>query len=49
MGEMISAYRNLIGNPVGKRVPGRSRDRKEDSIEMGVEETGCGLDSFGSG
>jgi len=35
-------YRVLVGEPVGKKPPGRPRDRWEGNIEMDLQEMGCG-------
>jgi len=35
-------YRVLVGKPEGKRPLGRPRRRWEDSIEMDLQEGGCG-------
>jgi len=42
MGERISVYRVLVGNPEGKRLIGRPRSRWEDIIKMDFQEVGCG-------
>jgi hypothetical protein len=41
MGENRNAYRILVGNPEGKRPPGRPRCGWVDSIKMDVREIGC--------
>jgi hypothetical protein len=38
MGEKKNAYRLFVGNPEGKRPPGRPRRRWVDNIKMGVLE-----------
>jgi hypothetical protein len=40
MGEKRNAYRILVGKPEGNRPLGRPRRRCEDTIKMGVRETG---------
>jgi hypothetical protein len=42
MGETRSAYRILVGRPVGKRTLGRSRRIWEDNIKMDLQEVGWG-------
>jgi hypothetical protein len=44
MGEKMSAYRFLVGNPEGMRPLGRPRRRWEDDIKMYLRER-TGLDS----
>jgi hypothetical protein len=41
-GEMMNAYRILVGKPEGKRPLGRPRCRWEDNIKMYLRETGWG-------
>jgi hypothetical protein len=41
MGERRSAYRALVGKPVGRRLE-RPRRRWEDNIKMDLREVGCG-------
>jgi hypothetical protein len=38
MGEMESAYKNLVGKPEGKRPLGSSRHRWEDNVRMNFGE-----------
>jgi hypothetical protein len=40
MGEGRNVYRVLVGNPEGKRPPGRPRRRWEDGIRMDLREIG---------
>jgi hypothetical protein len=40
MGEMRNAYSILVGRPEGKRLTGRPRRRREDSIRMDLKEMG---------
>ena len=49
MGGACSAYsgnedciEDLVGNPEGKGLLGRSRRRWEDNIKMDLQEVGCG-------
>jgi hypothetical protein len=42
MGEKMSAYKILVGEPEGKRSLGSSRRRREDNIKMDLRETGWG-------
>ena len=42
MGERRCVYRVLVGKPEGKRPLGRPRLRREDNIEMDLQEEGCG-------
>jgi hypothetical protein len=49
MGMIRNAYNILDGKPEGKRPLGRLRHRWKDNIRMDLRETGCGLDSPGSG
>jgi hypothetical protein len=42
MGNRSSAYRVLVGRPVGKRPLGRLRFRWEDNIKMDLKEVGWG-------
>ena len=45
-------FRVLVGNPEGKRPPGKPRRRWEDNFKMDLQEVGCGgcgLDRAGSG
>jgi hypothetical protein len=41
-GERRGVYLVLVGKPEGKRPLGRPRSRWEDSIEMDLQEVGCG-------
>jgi hypothetical protein len=41
-GEKRNAYRILVGQPEGRRQPGRHRHRWEDNIKIGLRETGWG-------
>jgi hypothetical protein len=45
-----SAYKVLVGKPIGKRSLGRSRHRRQDTIKMDLREIrwGYGLDPSGS-
>jgi len=43
MGEGRGVYRVLVVKPVGKRLLGRPRCRKEDNIKMDLKEVGCGV------
>jgi hypothetical protein len=43
MGEMINAYKILVGRPEGKRPLGRPRRRWEDNIKMDLREIGFGV------
>jgi hypothetical protein len=43
-GAKISAYRNSVGRPEGRRPLGRSRRRWEDNIKMNLQEVGWGMD-----
>jgi hypothetical protein len=38
MGQVINAYKILVGTPEGKRPPGRSRRRREDNIKIDLME-----------
>jgi hypothetical protein len=49
MGGNRSAYKILVGTYEGKRPLRRPMHRLEDNIKMDFKETGCGLDSTGSG
>ena len=52
MGERRSVYRGLVGKPEGKRTLRRPGGRREDNINMDLQEGGCGgngLDRSGSG
>jgi len=42
IGKRGGVYRVLVGKPEGKRPLGRSRLRWENSINMDLEEVGCG-------
>ena len=42
MGERRGAYRALVETPEGKRPLGRPRRRREDNIEMELQEVGWG-------
>jgi hypothetical protein len=45
IGEKKGVYRVLVGEPEGKRPPGRPRCRWEDNIKMDLQEVGCeGMD-----
>ena len=45
MGGSRGVYRVVVGKPEGKRRPGRSRHRWEDSIKMDLQKVGCeGMD-----
>ena len=41
MEQSRTAYRVLVGKPVGKRPLGKPRLRWKDSIEMDLREVGC--------
>ena len=41
-GERRGVYRDLVGKPERKRPLGKARRRWEDSIEMDLQEVGCG-------
>jgi hypothetical protein len=43
IGEGRKVYRVLMGNPEGKRPPGRPRRRWKDRIGMDLKETGWGV------
>jgi hypothetical protein len=43
MGEERKVYRILLGNPEGKRPPGRPRHRWEDGIRMYLREIAWGV------
>jgi hypothetical protein len=43
MGETRGAYRVLVGNPEGRRPPGRPRRRWKDNIKKDLREVGCGF------
>jgi hypothetical protein len=48
MGERRTAYRLLVGNPEGKRPPGRPRGRWVDNIKMDLLKLGwSGVDWIG--
>jgi hypothetical protein len=49
MGEMINAYKILVGKPEGKRTLGIRRRRWQDNIKMNLKgiRLKCGLDSCG--
>jgi hypothetical protein len=51
MGENMSTYTILVGNPEGKRPLGRLKRRREETIKTDLREIGCtcGLNSSGSG
>jgi hypothetical protein len=36
-GKRIGAYRVLVGKPVGKRPPGRTKYRWEDNIKLDIQ------------
>jgi hypothetical protein len=38
-----NAYRTLMGNPLGKRLPARLRRRWEDKIKMGLRRQVMGI------
>jgi hypothetical protein len=40
MGEIINVYRLPVGKPKERRLLGRPRHRREDSIKMDLIETG---------
>jgi len=40
--ESRAAYRVLVGSPEGKRLLGRSRQRREDNIKIDLQRVGCG-------
>jgi hypothetical protein len=42
MGAGRGVYRDLVGNPEGKRPLGRTRLRWEDNIKMDLQVVGCG-------
>ena len=42
IGERRCLYRVLVGQPVGKRLLGRRRHRREDNIKMDLQEVGWG-------
>jgi len=42
MRERRGVYRVLVGKPEEKRTLGRPRRRWEDTINMGLQEVGCG-------
>ena len=42
MGERRGVYRVLVGNPEGKRPLVRARRRWKNSINMDLQEVGCG-------
>jgi len=46
---MRNAYKMLVGKPEGQIPHGRPSQRWEDNIKVGLKETECPLDSFGSG
>jgi hypothetical protein len=49
MGEVIDAYKILVGNPEGKRSLGGPRRRWEDNIKTDNRKVGLeGVDSSGS-
>ena len=41
MGEVMGAYRVLVGKPEGKRPLGRPTRRWVDNIRMDLQEVGC--------
>jgi hypothetical protein len=43
MEERRGVYRVLVGEPGGKRPPGRPRCRWEDYIKVDLQEMGCGI------
>jgi len=48
MGEVMGAFRVLVGKPEGKRPMGRPRCRSVDNISLDLQEVGCGyMDWFG--
>jgi hypothetical protein len=42
MGKERGVYRVLVGKPEGKRPLRRPRCRREDNINMDLQEVGCG-------
>jgi hypothetical protein len=44
LGENRGAYRILVGRPEGRRPLGRLRCRREDNIELDLQEVGWGMD-----
>ena len=42
IGERRGLYKVLVGQPVGKRLLGRPRHRREDNIKMDLQEVGWG-------
>jgi hypothetical protein len=40
MGQRESAYRTLVGKPVGKRPLGRFRHRRDDDIKVNLQDVG---------
>jgi hypothetical protein len=42
MGEMMNAFRILVGKPEGKGPLGRPRRREVNYIKMDLRELGCG-------
>ena len=43
MGERRGVNRLLVGKPERERQTGRPRRRREDKIEMDLQEVGCGV------
>jgi hypothetical protein len=48
MRETINGCRISVGKPEGMRLVGKSKVQWEDTIQMDIQEIGCGLDSSGS-
>ena len=48
IGERRVVYRVLVGKPERRRLPGRPRRRREDSIKMDLQEVECGGMAFGA-
>ena len=44
MGERTSTYNVLVGKPEGKKPPGRTGSRWQDSIKTDIQEVRCGMD-----
>jgi hypothetical protein len=44
MGEKRGAYRILVERPEGRRALGRPRRRREDNIQMDVQDVGWDMD-----
>ena len=43
MAEKRGIYRILVGKSEGERPLGRTKNRWEDNIKMGVQKVGCGV------